>query len=89
MAWKIEFTATAKKQLERLPPTLSHRLVIWLKDRILTTHNPRLWGEPLRGHLKHQWRYRVGDYRILYDVDDSQKKVWVLALRRRSEKTYQ
>ena len=85
MAWKIEFTATAKKQLERLPPTLSHRLVIWLKDRILTTHNPRLWGEPLRGHLKHQWRYRVGDYRILCEIQDSLVTVRVVTIGHRRE----
>lgn len=35
-----------------------------------------------------QHRLRVGDYRILYDVDDTRKIVWILALRRRSEDTY-
>jgi len=34
------------------------------------------------------YRIRVGDFRVLYDVDDSRKIVWILALRRRSEKTY-
>lgn len=35
-----------------------------------------------------QYRLRVGDYRILYDVDDRAKTVVVLAIRRKSEKTY-
>ena len=35
-----------------------------------------------------QYRLRVGDYRILYDVDEEKKIVWILALRKRSEKTY-
>ncbi|OGS55158.1 MAG: hypothetical protein A3J79_02640 [Elusimicrobia bacterium RIFOXYB2_FULL_62_6] len=35
-----------------------------------------------------QYRIRVGDYRILYDVDDEHRRVVLLALRRRSEKTY-
>lgn len=35
-----------------------------------------------------QYRLRVGNYRILYDVDDKTKKVWLLAVRKRSEKTY-
>ena len=35
-----------------------------------------------------QYRIRIRDYRVLYDVDDKKKIVWVLALRRRSEKTY-
>ena len=38
--------------------------------------------------LTASYRLRIGDYRVLYDVDDSKKIVWVLALRRRSEKTY-
>ncbi len=35
-----------------------------------------------------QYRIRIGDYRVLYDVDDKRKIVWILALRKRSEKTY-
>ncbi|MFQ5687520.1 MAG: type II toxin-antitoxin system RelE/ParE family toxin [Candidatus Scalindua sp.] len=35
-----------------------------------------------------QYRIRIGDYRVLYDVDDKKKTVWILALRKRSEKTY-
>lgn len=34
------------------------------------------------------YRIRIGDYRVLYDVDDEKKIVWVLALRKRSEGTY-
>lgn len=35
-----------------------------------------------------QYRLRVGPYRILYDVDDARRTVWLLAVRRRSEQTY-
>ena len=35
-----------------------------------------------------QYRLRIGDYRVLYDVDTRRKIVWVLALRRRNEQTY-
>lgn len=35
-----------------------------------------------------QYRLRIGDYRVLYDVDNRRKIVWVLALRRRNERTY-
>lgn len=36
-----------------------------------------------------QFRLRVGKFRILYDIDDKTKKVWLLAIRKRSEKTYE
>lgn len=38
--------------------------------------------------LTAQFRIRIGNYRVLYDVDDKRKIVWVLALRKRSERTY-
>ena len=59
--------------------------------------NPRPFGDkpfkklkpPLRFfRYTAQYRIRIGDYRVLYDVDDKKKIVWILALRRRSERTY-
>jgi mRNA interferase RelE/StbE len=35
-----------------------------------------------------QYRLRIGDYRVLYDVDDGRKIVWILVLRKRTEATY-
>ena len=35
-----------------------------------------------------QYQIRIGNYRVLYDVDDKRKIVWVLALGKRSERTY-
>lgn len=35
-----------------------------------------------------QYRLRKGDYRVLYDVDEERKVVWISALRKRSERTY-
>ncbi len=42
------------------------------------TENPRITGKPLKGNKKGIWRYRVGDYRILCDIQD--KKLVILAL---------
>ena len=35
-----------------------------------------------------QYRLRIGDFRVLYDVDDDRKIVWIFALRKRGERTY-
>ena len=59
--------------------------------------NPRPYGKKPFKKLKPpvqlyqfvaQCRIRIGDYRVLYDVDDDRKIVWILALRRRGERTY-
>ncbi len=58
---------------------------------------PRPFGDKLFKQLKPpiqlyrftaQYRVRIGDYRVLYDVDELKKTVWVLALRKRGEGTY-
>lgn len=45
-------------------------------------------GLPI-SHYTAQYRLRIGGYRVLYDVDDSKRLVWILALRKRDEGTYQ
>ncbi len=56
--------------------------------------NPRPFGEPkikpplIVYSFTAQYRIRIGAYRVLYDVDDRTKTVWVLAIRRRNEQTY-
>lgn len=59
--------------------------------------NPRFFGKsfkflkgaiPVSGYCA-QYRFRVGDYRIFYDVDDARHKVILLAIRRRHEHTYE
>lgn len=68
-----------------------------IKERVeALSVNPRPEGKIFK-HLKPpiaiytltaQYRIRIGDYRILYDIDDENHQVWILALRRRSERTY-
>ncbi|MFH1096943.1 MAG: type II toxin-antitoxin system RelE/ParE family toxin [Candidatus Desantisbacteria bacterium] len=68
-----------------------------IKEKIeFLSVNPRPEGNVFK-HLKPpislynltaQYRIRIGDYRVLYDVDDENYKVWILALRRRNERTY-
>ena len=47
-----------------------------------------LRGKVRVSHYTAQYRLRIGNYRILYDVDDNERMVWILALRKRGESTY-
>ena len=85
MAWTVEFGAYAEKQLLKLDRSVQERLLDWLADRIEGCKNPRHFGEPLRGDLVGLWRYRVGDYRILCDVQDDRLVVLVLTVGHRRE----
>lgn len=46
-------------------------------------HHPNV--KPLAGNLAGSYRYRVGDYRVLYRIDDQQQSVQVVKIAHRSE----
>lgn len=84
MAWQIEFTATAIKQLNNFDKHVTRRIVKWLEERILTTDNPRLWGAALTGDKGGKWRYRVGDYRVICEIQANILIVRVVAVGNRN-----
>lgn len=64
----------------------SKRLTTWISDRLISCTNPRLWGKPLQGSiLGENWCYRVGDYRILCNIQDDNVLVIVAAIGHRKE----
>ncbi len=79
MAWTVEITRTAEKQIMKLDRKAQKSVIEFLRDRIQPSTNPRQWGKPLHGDKGGLWRYRVGDYRLICDIQD--KKITVLVLR--------
>jgi len=85
LIWKIDIQKKAKKELTDLNKTLQKRIVSFLKDRLSNLENPRSIGEALHGELKKLWKYRVGDYRLICDIEDNTVTVLVLKISHRKE----
>ena len=85
MAWTVEVSDYAEKQLCKLDKPIQKRLLDWLEDRIEGCKNPRHFGEPLRGEMAGLWRYRIGDYRVICEIQDKQLVVLALAIGHRRE----
>jgi mRNA interferase RelE/StbE len=83
LAWTVEVSDFAERQLRKLGRPVQQRLVDWLYDRLEGCKDPRHFGEPLKGELDGLWRYRVGDYRILCEIREHRLIVLVLAVGRR------
>ena len=66
MAWRIEFTRNADKAMRKLDKGVAARMFDEL-DEIAKLEDPRIRGKALTGNLAGVWRYRVGDYRMLYE----------------------
>ncbi len=84
LAWQIEFTATAIKQLNDFDKQIRRRIIKWLEDRILTTDDLRLWGAALTGDKGGKWRYRIGDYRVICEIQANMLIVRVVSVGNRN-----
>jgi len=86
LAFEIEFDPEAVKDLKCLDRQIQRRLLGFLKQRVAPLENPRDIGEALAGaKLGRYWKYRVGDWRIICDIQDGRIVVRVLRIGNRRE----
>ena len=85
MKYKILFTDKAKKQLKKLDKHISALIIGWLEKNIENTENPRVHGKGLVENKSGQWRYRIGDYRVICEIQDENVIVLVLEIGHRKE----
>ena len=86
LVWTIEFDEAALKHLRKLGRPEATRIRNDLRDRIAILDNPRETGKALQGStLGDFWRYRVGDYRIICELQDHRVIVMVVAIGHRRE----
>jgi mRNA interferase RelE/StbE len=86
MAWTIELSLQAQKELDQLDPPIARRILAFLHERVATLEDPRSVGEALRGsRLGEFWRYRVGDYRLIAHIEDQAVTILVLTIGNRRE----
>lgn len=100
MKYQVKFAdSSIEKKFGKVLSKVPHRNT---QDKIIEAikdlaRNPRPYGrKPFKQisppmHLYQytaQYRLKIGNYRVLYDVDDEKKIVWILVLRKRSERTY-
>lgn len=86
MAWKIELSAQVDRELGKLDPQQTKRILKFLRDRVARLENPRSIGQALHGsELGEFWKYRVGDYRLICKIEDKELLILVLRVGHRRE----
>ena len=76
---RIEYTETSKKQLTKLDKTMQKRILDYM-DEVGHLENPRSRGKALVDNMRGLWRYRVGDYRVICEIQDSKIIISVLKI---------
>ena len=80
MAWTVEYTETASGQLHKLDKQMARRIVDYLDDRVAVLDDPRSLGRVLTGPLGGLWRYRVGNCRVICDIQDRVSRILVVRI---------
>ncbi len=76
---RVEYTETARKQLKKLDKTMQTRILDYM-DEIALLENPRSRGKALAENLRGLWRYRVGDYRVICEIQEARIIISVLKI---------
>ena len=85
MAWQIKFAEEAIKQLKKLDRREAKVVTEYLRKRIEVLGDPRQLGKALKGELATLWRYRVGDYRVICELQDGALIVLVVRVGHRKD----
>ncbi len=85
MAWTISYADTARLQLRKLDKQTARRIVDFMDERVAGLENPRSTGKALTGPFGGFWRYRVGDCRVVCDIQDAALRVLVVQVGNRRE----
>ncbi|MGI5873609.1 MAG: type II toxin-antitoxin system RelE family toxin [Bacillota bacterium] len=72
MTYKVIFSKRFDKQFSKLDKFTQKLILNWIEKNLEETENPKQHGKALKGNLSGYWRYRIGDYRVIAEIIDSE-----------------
>ena len=85
MSYKVEYTEQAIKELRKIDKHTQFFIFAWIEKNLVDCENPRQHGKGLTANRSGEWRYRVGDYRIIGEIEDEKVIILVLTVGHRRE----
>lgn len=85
MTYHVLFTPAAKKALKKMDRHTAALLLGWIHKNLEGCENPRQHGKGFTANHSGEWRYRVGDYRLIADIQDERVVILMLHIGHRRE----
>ena len=85
MQYRVELTDRVIKQLKKLDKHMSALIIGWIEKNLDECENPRMHGKGLTANRTGQWRYRIGNYRLICEIKDEEVLILVLEVGHRRE----
>ena len=87
--YTVEFTKEALRQIKKLDKYTAMMIIAWVRKNLEGCENPRQHGKGLTANRSGQWRYRVGDYRLIAEIQDSRIVILILNVGHRRDVYHQ
>lgn len=84
MVWTLEVSDQARRQLRKIDIAQADHITRVMTD-VALLGNPRQRGHALVGDYAGHWRYRIGDYRVIANIEDGRMVIVVIAVGHRRE----
>ncbi|WP_215085665.1 type II toxin-antitoxin system RelE/ParE family toxin [Exiguobacterium sp. s78] len=84
-AYTVAFERGAQKSLKKMDPQQARIIMSWIKKNLVGTDDPRLHGKGLVSNRSGEWRYRIGDYRLIADIQDEKVVILILEIGHRRD----
>ncbi len=85
MSYQVEYTAQAIRELKKLDGFTKRMIKAWIEKNLVGCEDPRQHGKALSANRSGQWRYRIGDYRLLAEIQDDKIIILIFAVGHRSK----
>lgn len=85
MTYHVAFTKEALKTLKKLDRHTALFITAWVRKNLEGCADPRLHGKGLTANRSGQWRYRVGDYRLIAEIQDGKVVILILTIGHRRD----
>ncbi|WP_373895228.1 type II toxin-antitoxin system RelE family toxin [Virgibacillus natechei] len=83
--YQVRFEKRAQKTLKKMDKHQAGMIMAWIKKNLVGTTDPRMYGKGLTANRAGEWRYRVGDYRIIAHIDDELITILILEIGHRRD----
>ena len=83
--YKVLYSQLALKELRKLDKNTRKFILAWIEKNLVNCTNPRQHGKALSANRSGQWRYRIGDYRLLVNIKDDELIILVVSAGHRKD----
>ncbi len=83
--YQVALERNAQKTLKKIDPQQARIIMAWIKKNLVGTDDPRRHGKGLVANHSGEWRYRIGDYRLIADIQDETITILILEIGHRRD----